>query len=1314
MFKKFILKLTPAILSILLITLVLLPIAVWAVGPTEPETRTLVVDFQLDQCVVELWYYNDADPSASRTELLKTGEPVEIPYGEKGIRVVVKPANGYESKTIYQIKDDGTKEGLWASTWATDQFNKSVKLEIECKPKTFGVELLDREYYQFAPDVSEKYNGLQFTYQDSDIVIDRVEKNSGGYTFQRWELVYKVDGVDVPLTLPKNSDGNWIIPASLTIQDQWQNDGKIYLRPVFEPNQYPVWWYDSEMDPDDNNVTTPLRPDADKSMEYMGTMVDLQWKADSYPGYVLNVGKCISYAVDVDDSVDGIARVNKVFRYFDPLSYQLIFEMSAGVDCTPEDFLLESGETIPEVHIYNKDTQLPKVNRTGYIFGGWEVFVNGRSVGLIGELDNLYLQDRQSVYAVDNEEQSLTLRAIWIPRVYDIEYDLGGADPDLNTTLLTDYNKYKYDSALHIPVPVRRGYRFLGWEINGDTSKYVPDLTLEAESYLDTIRLRAVWEAKQFDVVLDPNGGIPEGNVTLPNKVVYDSPLNTTGITVPTRSQYKFLGFFYGDVQYINADGSSACEKWDLDEDLDTGSITLTAKWELLPVFSVNPDDYKLNYKTEKFQFPQGSYRLSFGDDTVEFTIAADGTGSVQIPESFFGNTVDLTVCTPDDTLYSDYHGTIAVPARPEAPSRENDVIDGVYSTDTTIRIEFKDDIDESLYETSLYLNGEVICPWGDAKVFEGLMEGTTYVVLIRVKATDTVPASVSARIERDTDSNGVKEALRQELDALLQPGDGDMVKKLISDAKNQITDLPHSPTFMEDARKIVADTVEAVKFARCQDQNIAALREYRDKLLNTHSYSEENEDLIKSLFEKAELDIQNATNDAAVREIYENAHRDMSDIKVISLQFGDLILIGSNGLHKDHILTLVRLSDFETQAEQIRDAILAGKVIPFGDVSADELTELLKTQDVMAAYSMSLSTTDYMGTFKVTLLLPEDLRGVSGLRVAYFDSTTGTVRVLETETCGDHLTFVADTIADFVILGDPTVNLTIPLIALSLAALCQLIAIALLLKSRSDSKQAVLNYSFVMPTALTIQFFPKHAEWMILILGALVIILQIILMVLLFKSKMIHRSSLKRRRDNGAVMTMATVEDLFAESKPIDPALMYENQPFSKRSDASFLEEISPEDVYEDEASEDLLYDAEENAEVAYYALDDSEDAPLTEEDMIFYEESAGYDEDERSLEEDPNVFVDSVTYSLDENTGELYEDPFGDYTDDLFGTEAPVNGEAVSQEEGLNVVPEDAEAPLFTFEEEEIAYGDPAEPPYEDDAVTGEPEEEASDKKQ
>lgn len=1266
MFKNNKKRFLPAVLLILLSCLLLLPFSVYA-DSTGTETRTLTVDFELDQCSVEVWIYNNSSEPEQKIAL-ESGKPKEILFGQRNVEVKVIPSPGYELDAIYKINGDGVKEGPWTE-WSTSQFNNDVRLDIDCKKKTFSVKFVEEDgepikTYEFPSDVAEKYKNLQYTYQNT-VVIDPVVKTSRGYTFKSWEMVYREGEVLIAKPLPKDSEGNWILSSGVMIQDEWQKNGEIYLRPVFSPNSYPVWWYDREvLIPGDYDSSSLLTEEPYQTVAPMGSDIDGTVNTDIYPGYVFDM--FISYPVTEDDSEGGIAMKNKVYRYFNPISYTVKYEYANGVLTPP------SGTSIADKHVFNKDTVLPSATRQGYTFEGWEVLVNGKVVETIPSSDVMCLKKRTQAYALENFENTLTLRAIWTPNEYAIEYDLGGADASVNASLPTVYT---YNSALKIPTPVRKGYQFLGWVLGGDDSKIIPALTLEAETYLDTVHLRAVWQAKTFEVVLDSNGGLPTTGSVLPNKVAFDQALNTTGITLPKRSQYKLLGFYYEDTLYINPDGSAACEKWDLDTDLSTGRITLTAKWELLPVTEVDPGAYGIDYKNEKFQFPAGSYKVTFGDITVEFTVDADGMGGGKIPDEFFGNTVQLTVCTPNDALYSDYHGSLTIVARPDAPTRENNIIDQVFSTNTTIQVLFKSGIDVSLYETSLYLDGKSVVAWGDTLVFENLKEGTSYVVLVRVKATDDTPASISTRFDRDTDSKGFKESLRKELDKLIQPGDGEMVQTLISNAKNQIDELKHSPTFYEDAQRIVTDAAEAVKFARRQDQRITDLRSYRDALLATKAYNQSNQALIEALYADAEAKIGAATDDATVQEAYEYAYKAMSAVKISYLRNDEMFMTSEDGLPKDYTVTLVRHPDFATQAEQVNSAITAGKVFGFGGNSPADLIKLLKTQDVMAAYTMSLSGTEYTGIFKVTLHLPEELRGVSGLRVAYYDKTTGALEVLETETEGDYLVFYAESIADFVILGDPVLNLIVPVIALFVVVICQLIAVFLILKGRSESKKAVRNYSFAMPLFLTIQFLPKHGEWMVLILGALVILLQIVLTVLLLKSEVIHKSRLKRG------------------------AYEMPDEPSPAASEA--------QEAYADATSYRVTESLEENAPEAEYAQ--------TEDEETFYYASVNTEND---FEETEGEFAETTTYSLDENTGELYEDPAGEYTDVSFGSEflyedaaetsVAENDDPVTENDAY-AASEDAEteAPLFLFDDEDVVYGDPAEPPYEDDAVQDEPEE-------
>ena len=115
-------------------------------------------------------------------------------------------------------------------------------------------------------------------------------------------------------------------------------------------------------------------------------------------------------------------------------------------------------------------------------------------------------------------------------------------------------------------------------------------------------------------------------------------------------------------------------------------------------------------------------------------------------------------------------------------------------------------------------------------------------------------------------------------------------------------------------------------------------------------------------------------------------------------------------------------------------------------------------------------------------------------------------LELLETTVEGNTLVFRASQITDFVILADPTVDLTGVIVALGAILLCQLIAIALVLVSRSKAKNSVLHASVALPIFLTIHFLPvANAELIALGLGAAVLIAQIVLMWLLLSSGMIR-----------------------------------------------------------------------------------------------------------------------------------------------------------------------------------------------------------------
>ena len=98
MFKKYIQKLVPAVLLTLLVFSFVFPLVAFA-DSTGTETRALVVDFELNECTVELWYYNDAGTLESKSSL-EDGVIQRIPYGKKNVEVKVIPSPGYALDSI--------------------------------------------------------------------------------------------------------------------------------------------------------------------------------------------------------------------------------------------------------------------------------------------------------------------------------------------------------------------------------------------------------------------------------------------------------------------------------------------------------------------------------------------------------------------------------------------------------------------------------------------------------------------------------------------------------------------------------------------------------------------------------------------------------------------------------------------------------------------------------------------------------------------------------------------------------------------------------------------------------------------------------------------------------------------------------------------------------------------------------------------------------------------------------------------------------------------------------------------------------------
>ena len=190
-------------------------------------------------------------------------------------------------------------------------------------------------------------------------------------------------------------------------------------------------------------------------------------------------------------------------------------------------------------------------SRTGYTYGGWKDN-NG----------NIYNKTNR-LYSVSGAHNGLTV--IWNANSYTINYSgMEGA------TLSAMPTAHVYGTNTKIADPVKTGYTFNGWKVNGGAA--VKNLTLGATDYTNVISLQATWTANKYTVAFDKQNGTGGSTSAA---ATFNSAM--PAITVPARTGYTFGGYYTakngGGTQYYTSSGASA-KNWNI-----TANTTLYAKW---------------------------------------------------------------------------------------------------------------------------------------------------------------------------------------------------------------------------------------------------------------------------------------------------------------------------------------------------------------------------------------------------------------------------------------------------------------------------------------------------------------------------------------------------------------------------------------------------------------------------------------------------------------------------------------------------------------------------------------------------------------
>jgi len=245
-------------------------------------------------------------------------------------------------------------------------------------------------------------------------------------------------------------------------------------------------------------------------------------------------------------------------------------------------------------------------------------------------------------------------------------------------------------------------------------------------------------------------------------------------------------------------------------------------------------------------------------------------------------------------------------------------------------------------------------------------------------------------------------------------------------------------------------------------------------------------------------------------------------------------------------------------------------------------------------------------------------------LRVAYYNDKTGQLEVLETKIDGNVLVFTAATIGDFVIMGDPNINLSNLLLALAVILLLQATAIVLLLIRRKKSA-SVRNYAFAPIVGLTIRISPNYALTAIVIFGVLILLFQIFLIYLLLSSDLVSRNG-KRLPPYGNIPVDNYGNSNAQERANVITMHTHENDPSAEEEPV--LHSLTELDI-QDNANYGALYESDED----YRLQDEETESDPAENDGATYANAfLNFDDDT------PQSFSQaSMDYAYDKN-GQAY----------------------------------------------------------------------------
>ena len=205
-----------------------------------------------------------------------------------------------------------------------------------------------------------------------------------------------------------------------------------------------------------------------------------------------------------------------------------------------------SGETTLLYTVEDEEFALPTPTRNGYEFVGW----TGEGI----------IMPQLNVTIPTGSTGDKAYTANWQVIEYTITLDTNGG-PNVSPI------KYTVEDSFTLPYPLRPGYEFAGWTLDG--SGMLPATTLII--YYGTtgdLHYKAEWRLAEYTINMDLNGGSGK------EKVVYTITDEDFELPTPTRNGYEFVGW--------KGEGITTPQRIVKIPKGSTGNKAYTANWQVI------------------------------------------------------------------------------------------------------------------------------------------------------------------------------------------------------------------------------------------------------------------------------------------------------------------------------------------------------------------------------------------------------------------------------------------------------------------------------------------------------------------------------------------------------------------------------------------------------------------------------------------------------------------------------------------------------------------------------------------------------------